>query len=85
MAGRLAASYGSFWHREGGLPEGGARIRAALRHEDELSRETRGRLLAAAGLLAWDVGEVATARELWLTAAAELESTELESTLAWLP
>jgi tetratricopeptide (TPR) repeat protein len=84
VAGRLAASYGSFWHREGGLPEGAARTRAVLDHEAELSAETRGRLLAAAGLVAWDVGDVSEARAFWLAAIEHLESTVLKSSLAYV-
>jgi len=84
LVGRLAASYGTFWHREGGLPEGGRRIRAAREHADQLSRPTHGRLLAAAGLVAWDVGDVLEARELWLDAIELLEGTAFTSTMAYV-
>jgi predicted ATPase/DNA-binding SARP family transcriptional activator len=60
---RLAAALGEFWRRRGHLSEGRRHLEALLEVGRDVSLPTRARALHGAGILAYEQGDYAQARE----------------------
>jgi predicted ATPase/DNA-binding SARP family transcriptional activator len=70
IAARITGALGTFWHREGHHVEGRAWVDQARAHVDLYDEPLVGRLLLAAGFMAWPRNDAPLTRELW-TGAVE--------------
>lgn len=73
VAATITAAFAMFHHREGGLRESWRWMTSIEPHHDELSDPVLGRLLLGRGLIAWDLNELAEARDAWERALIVLQ------------
>jgi predicted ATPase/DNA-binding SARP family transcriptional activator len=84
LAARITGALGTYWHREGHHVEGRTWVEQALEHEDEYDESLVGRLLLAAGFMAWPLNDPVRTRDLWAGAVRSFRAVGDKRYLAFV-